>query len=69
MASIQRLPVTCTKCGHKFSKSVSGLKGEPQFACPRCGQRFDAKQFLVGLKKVEKAQADLVRKIRKSFGG
>jgi transposase-like protein len=60
----QRLPITCPKCGHKFTKTVGGVKRKPQFACPGCGHNFDAKQMLAGFKKAEEAIDDFRRKIR-----
>jgi transcription initiation factor IIE alpha subunit len=61
---INRLPITCPKCGHEFTKTVAGLKREPKFSCPKCGQQFDGAGFLPGVQKIEKSVEDLKRKIR-----
>ena len=40
------IPIPCKSCDHEFAKLVGNLKREPEFTCPNCGQRFDAKELV-----------------------
>jgi uncharacterized C2H2 Zn-finger protein len=55
-----RFSIECPKCGHKFERSIGGVKGKPIFSCPHCGQLFDGKDFNAGVKQVDKAIDDFV---------
>ena len=61
------IPIECPKCGHKFEQSIAGLQAKPQFVCPNCRQRIDAKEFNAGLKKVDKIIDDFLGDVGKLF--
>ena len=57
------IPIECPKCGHHFEKSIGWIQANPKFTCPGCGQPFDAKQLLSGLKDADKIIDDFLRDI------
>jgi len=61
--------VPCPHCGKKLKERVAKLKTSPHLTCRHCGQGFDvdAKQFKAATEKVDKAVADLQRKIGRIF--
>lgn len=61
--------VPCPHCGRKLTERVSKLKASPQLTCRHCGGVFnvDAKQFKAATEKVDKALADLQRKVGRLF--
>ena len=61
--------VPCPHCGKKLTQRVAKLKTNPHLTCRHCGQGFDVdpKQFKATLEKVDKAVADLQRKIGRTF--
>lgn len=57
----ERIDIPCPHCGHKISELLGKLKTEPKITCPKCGGgiTFDASDLNAGLKKTDKALAEL----------
>jgi|DEB19_MinimDraft_2_1074335.scaffolds.fasta_scaffold12976_2 uncharacterized Zn finger protein len=63
------IEVPCPNCGHKLKERIAKLKTNPKLTCRSCSTAFvvDAKQLKVATEKVDKALADLQRKIGRAF--
>uniref|UniRef100_A0A6M3K931 DUF7836 domain-containing protein n=1 Tax=viral metagenome TaxID=1070528 RepID=A0A6M3K931_9ZZZZ len=64
-----KIPITCPKCGHQFSKTVREIKTKANFSCPKCGVLFDPKGLASSLEEVDKSLDKLRRDVAKMFKG
>ena len=62
------IPIPCTKCGRKTSKTLGWLQKNNSFICPGCNAevRFRHDQFLQVVSDAEKALAGLRRTMTKT---
>jgi DNA-directed RNA polymerase subunit RPC12/RpoP len=58
--------LTCPACGHKFQEQLGRLEKDPTIDCPGCHSPIEIKAqgLRDGLKKVDRAMADLQKTLK-----